>query len=229
VTLKCRDTQPRVGNYLFTVDWQGSWADIPDQHKNHHVIAGEDGNIYAYPNNKILWHDASYNVPLPADAKDWQRNTRAGAPRGESGRKSRHQPAPGADDGVPVAGALHGAHGWAPLRQDGTSEVARRGASARPAQREAQAGVHCRADRDAGEAAVLARAARPAHPVLNPRRPPQSNEGHIYLQNGVMIGVKGSDRPDTLRGVGLWHVEIDEYADMKPECGSRSFDPRSPT
>jgi hypothetical protein len=26
------------------------------------VIAGEDGNIYAYPNNKILWHDASYNV-----------------------------------------------------------------------------------------------------------------------------------------------------------------------
>lgn len=55
------------------------------------------------------------------------------------------------------------------------------------------------------------------HPVLNPRRPPQSNEGHIYLNNGVMIGVKGADRPDTLRGVGLWHVEMDEYADMKPE------------
>jgi hypothetical protein len=44
-----------------------------------------------------------------------------------------------------------------------------------------------------------------------------SNEGHIFLKNGVMIGVKGSDRPDTLRGVGLWHVELDEYADMKPE------------
>jgi hypothetical protein len=44
------------------------------------------------------------------------------------------------------------------------------------------------------------------HPVLNPRRPPQSNEGHIYLANGVMIGVKGADRPDTLRGVGLWHA-----------------------
>lgn len=55
------------------------------------------------------------------------------------------------------------------------------------------------------------------HPVLNPRRPPQSNEGHIYLSNGVMIGVKGADRPDTLRGVGLWHAELDEYADMKPE------------
>ncbi len=55
------------------------------------------------------------------------------------------------------------------------------------------------------------------HPVLHPKRPPQSNEGHIYLANGVMIGVKGSDRPDTLRGVGLWHVELDELADMKFE------------
>ena len=44
-----------------------------------------------------------------------------------------------------------------------------------------------------------------------------SNEGHIYLKNGVLIGVKGSDRPDTLRGVGLYHVEMDEIADMKPE------------
>jgi len=55
------------------------------------------------------------------------------------------------------------------------------------------------------------------YPVLDHKRPSQSNEGHIYLANGVMIGVKGSDRPDTLRGVGLWHVEIDEYADAKPE------------
>ena len=43
------------------------------------------------------------------------------------------------------------------------------------------------------------------------------NEGHIFLRNGVLIGVKGSDRPDTLRGVGLYHAELDEYADMKPE------------
>lgn len=55
------------------------------------------------------------------------------------------------------------------------------------------------------------------YPVLDPRRPPQSNEGHIYLRNGVMIGVKGADRPDTLRGVGLFHAELDEYADMKAE------------
>lgn len=43
------------------------------------------------------------------------------------------------------------------------------------------------------------------------------NEGHIFLKNGVMIGVKGADNPDSLRGVGLYHVELDEFADMKPE------------
>lgn len=52
------------------------------------------------------------------------------------------------------------------------------------------------------------------HPVIDNF---QSNEGLIYLKNGVIMGVKGSDRPDTLRGVGLWHAELDEYADMKPE------------
>jgi hypothetical protein len=55
------------------------------------------------------------------------------------------------------------------------------------------------------------------HPVLDPKRAPQSNEGHIFLNNGVLIGVKGADRPDTLRGVGLYHAELDEYADMKSE------------
>lgn len=43
------------------------------------------------------------------------------------------------------------------------------------------------------------------------------NEGLIYLHNKVMIGVKGSDRPDTLRGVGLFDLILDENADMKPD------------
>lgn len=42
------------------------------------------------------------------------------------------------------------------------------------------------------------------------------NFGHIRLINGRQIKVKGSDRPDTLRGVGLSYVVLDEYADMKP-------------
>jgi len=43
------------------------------------------------------------------------------------------------------------------------------------------------------------------------------NTAVITLINGRKIYLKGSDRPDTLRGVGLAYVVIDEYADMKPQ------------
>jgi len=42
------------------------------------------------------------------------------------------------------------------------------------------------------------------------------NTGVITLINGKKIYLKGSDRPDTMRGMGLAYVVIDEYADMKP-------------
>jgi len=45
----------------------------------------------------------------------------------------------------------------------------------------------------------------------------RQNEGVLRLVNGRTIKIKGSDRPDTLRGVGLSYVVMDEYADMKPE------------
>ena len=43
------------------------------------------------------------------------------------------------------------------------------------------------------------------------------NNGEIRLVNGVTIHIKGSDRPDTLRGVGMFFAVLDEYADMKSE------------
>jgi len=42
------------------------------------------------------------------------------------------------------------------------------------------------------------------------------NEGLIYLRNGVLLGVKGADNPDALRGTGLYFAGLDEYASMKP-------------
>ena len=42
------------------------------------------------------------------------------------------------------------------------------------------------------------------------------NEGLIYLNNGVVVGVKGADNPDALRGPGLYFAVLDEYASMKP-------------
>jgi len=41
------------------------------------------------------------------------------------------------------------------------------------------------------------------------------NTAVLTLVNGRKIYLKGSDRPDTLRGVGLAYLVIDEYADMK--------------
>jgi len=43
------------------------------------------------------------------------------------------------------------------------------------------------------------------------------NTATLTLINGRKIYLKGSDRPDTLRGVGLAYVVMDEYASMKPE------------
>lgn len=43
------------------------------------------------------------------------------------------------------------------------------------------------------------------------------NTSTMTLVNGRTIKLKGSDRPDTLRGVSLAYVVMDEYAFMKPE------------
>jgi hypothetical protein len=42
------------------------------------------------------------------------------------------------------------------------------------------------------------------------------NTGVITLINGRKISLKGTDDPDSLRGVGLQYCVLDEYADMKP-------------
>ena len=44
----------------------------------------------------------------------------------------------------------------------------------------------------------------------------RQNEGEITLANGRIIRFKGADDPDSLRGVGVSFVVMDEYAFMKP-------------
>ena len=51
------------------------------------------------------------------------------------------------------------------------------------------------------------------------------NVATITLTNGRKISLKGSDRPDTLRGVGLYYVVLDEYASMKPEVWEKIVRP----
>lgn len=51
------------------------------------------------------------------------------------------------------------------------------------------------------------------------------NTATITLKNGRRISLKGSDRPDTLRGVGLAYVVLDEYASMKPDVWEKIIRP----
>lgn len=51
------------------------------------------------------------------------------------------------------------------------------------------------------------------------------NTSVLTLVNGRKIYLKGADRPDTLRGVGLAFVVIDEYADIKPNVWEQILRP----
>ena len=48
----------------------------------------------------------------------------------------------------------------------------------------------------------------------------QKNESELYIEfiNGSRIELKGADKEDSLRGVGLDHVILDEFATMKKEA-----------
>ena len=47
----------------------------------------------------------------------------------------------------------------------------------------------------------------------------------IRLKNGSLIALKGADKPDTLRGVGLHLAILDEFQDMRPETWDTVIQP----
>ena len=51
------------------------------------------------------------------------------------------------------------------------------------------------------------------------------NNLQIKLVNGANIALKGADRPETMRGVSLKFLVMDEYADMKPEVWEQILRP----
>ena len=58
------------GEYLFTIDWghpetnilNVEHSEIPQEHKCAHILALDNGNYAAQPNNRILWHVNSYTT-----------------------------------------------------------------------------------------------------------------------------------------------------------------------
>ena len=71
-----KDKQWHHGSYLFTVDWahpdanilDTDHSEIPHEHKCAHIIALDDGNYAAQPNNRCIWDLPSFtvkdNIPL---------------------------------------------------------------------------------------------------------------------------------------------------------------------
>lgn len=51
------------------------------------------------------------------------------------------------------------------------------------------------------------------------------NDGWMELISGRKIFIKGSDNPDSLRGIALSYLVLDEYADMKPETWDEILEP----
>jgi len=63
-----------TGQYLFTIDWAHpdpnildvEHSEIPQEHKCAHILALDNGNYAAQPNNRLLWNVSSYTT-----SKSW--------------------------------------------------------------------------------------------------------------------------------------------------------------
>ena len=60
------------------------------------------------------------------------------------------------------------------------------------------------------------------HPVIKSNH---INNMQITLVNGAIIALKGADRPETMRGVSLKFLVMDEYADMRPQVWEQILRP----
>ena len=76
-----KDKKTHPGAYLFTVDWahpdsnivDTDHSEIPHEHKCAHILALEDGNYAAQPNNRIIWSIPSFTVK--DEIPDWKVQT----------------------------------------------------------------------------------------------------------------------------------------------------------
>ena len=74
-----KDKKWHQGHYLFTVDWahpesnivDTEHSEIPHEHKCAHILALNDGNYAAQPNNRLIWSIPSFTVKdeVPFDWK----------------------------------------------------------------------------------------------------------------------------------------------------------------
>ena len=76
-----KDKKWHYGKYLFTVDWghpdanilNSDHSEIPHEHKCAHILALNDGNYAAQPNNRCIWDLPSFTVR--DEIPDWKVQT----------------------------------------------------------------------------------------------------------------------------------------------------------
>jgi hypothetical protein len=75
-----KDKTKEVAKYLFTIDWCNGedynfgYSEIAAGHKCAHIFWGENGQMFAQPNNRIVWRDSGAWIgkSLPSESKDWK-------------------------------------------------------------------------------------------------------------------------------------------------------------
>lgn len=75
-----KDKTQELGKYCFTIDWCNGedynlgYSEISAGHKCAHVFWGKNGQMFAQPNNRILWRDSGawISSELPEDYKSWK-------------------------------------------------------------------------------------------------------------------------------------------------------------
>lgn len=68
-------TLNQEGTYLFTINYQGEgFAQDPEQHKTHNIIALDNGYLCALPNNHLLFLDNYFTINKNATPPQLKRN-----------------------------------------------------------------------------------------------------------------------------------------------------------
>lgn len=75
-----KDKSMHVAKYLFTIDWCNGedynlgYSEVAAGHKCAHVFWGEGGQMFAQPNNRIVWRDSGawISKKLPDESKKWK-------------------------------------------------------------------------------------------------------------------------------------------------------------
>ena len=73
-----KNKKTHKAKYMFTIDWclgpqyESGYGEMAAGHKCGHVFAGEDGQYFIQPNNRVLWMDGGSFISRQLTKPDWK-------------------------------------------------------------------------------------------------------------------------------------------------------------